>query len=50
MKNLTKSLYEERVRIGQEMLLGIMGSNYAHIESDVYHLNEGHAAYHSESD
>ena len=50
MKNLTKSLYggDKRVRIGQEMLLGIGGIRALRaldIESDVYHLNEGHAAY-----
>ena len=50
MTVLTKNLYGggKSTRIGQELLLGIGGVRALrslNIESDVYHLNEGHAAF-----
>ncbi len=50
MIHLTKNLYGggKTTRIGQEILLGIAGVRALralNIERDVYHLNEGHAAF-----
>lgn len=50
MRDLTRQLYggDQRTRIGQEILLGIGGirlMNAIGRQSDVFHMNEGHAAF-----